>query len=841
MAKHIELRPEETALPLMLASEAMRKAETRATTLSGTIAVDNGDGTQTWIGGASGNAGVIPWVGDTTPPGRPTGISATGSLQIVTVRWDGNLEGGIPDDFDHVEIWAKSDGLKETVDLGMLRGAGELATGSLPVGEVVEVWGVAYDDAHDEQGRSTPNASEESEHATVVVEPIVSVDDLNETADEILASAKSDTASQISRVDQQLKDTAATIEANKTQTDKDIAQAREGIEANRASASSLRADLEKAKSDILANGEKAALAKATADGKNMIYRGPSEPAHDGLTPGDMWWRTQTYWTRWDGTANASPSRLADFYTVWEGEPNASPSRLVTLDERVVEVLTWDGKRFTRFNLVATDIVATGTIAAEHLKAASVTGEKITADALYGKTIQGGTIRTTDGRLIINDTGMLLKDADGTATLTMLTADGSITMKGRLTSGSQVSGATVTGGTIQTSPKPGRGVKITSGGLIAYGDDGNAKFTLTDAGEIKMDGALLSNGTITAARLEGGTITGGAITGTVIQSSDQEKTGLRISGNTLQMWDSGHNRTVFLDGEGKSNILTGTFQTRVSGHRMILTPDYATHIIGGDETFTGDGITFAAYKDDGTPYRQPPTIASVIQSSAVGPMSELDLWGGNIDTGDPGAFGRLRSRPRTKDATGYGMTSSVYFTANTNYDQTDTTRSAATLEMNGIGGSGAETILKAESTNGSLSHAAMCAEGPHAKAEVFAEDSNGSVGMIADINNGFLHLGGYLGSITGRGTFATGAAWKAWYPASGQKIAVGASTQVHYSVTPAKYGRYYAVANADSAWAGIIAHVAYTGTQSGWDIKLFNADVQPCPSEIWCECIGWLVK
>ena len=115
-----------------------------------------------------------------------------------------------------------------------------------------------------------------------------------------------------------------------------------------------------------ANQAQAAAVKAqtTADGKNLIYRGPDEPAHDGLKPGDMWWRTQAYWTRWEGDANASPSDLADFYTYWQGEPNASPSVLVPLSDRVVEVLTWNGTSFEPFDLVANNILAAGSVVAK---------------------------------------------------------------------------------------------------------------------------------------------------------------------------------------------------------------------------------------------------------------------------------------------------------------------------------------------------------------------------------------------------------------------------------------------------------------------------------------------
>lgn len=127
-----------------------------------------------------------------------------------------------------------------------------------------------------------------------------------------------------------------------------------------------------------ANQAQAAARKAqtTADGKNLIYRGPDEPNHDGLKPGDMWWRTQKYWTRWKGEKNASPSMLADFYTYWTGAPNASPSVLVPLTDRVIEVLTWDGTRFAPFDLVANNILAAGTVGAKTIAANAVTAEKI---------------------------------------------------------------------------------------------------------------------------------------------------------------------------------------------------------------------------------------------------------------------------------------------------------------------------------------------------------------------------------------------------------------------------------------------------------------------------------
>ena len=1379
MADHVEIRPDDASLPLTLADIALRNSNMRLTYLSGTIAVDNGDGTETWIGGGDtgaampGSNGIIPWVGDTTSPGRPTGVTAVCRTECVFVQWDGTLEGGVPADFDHVELYAKPDSTGESLDLGQLRGKGELATGVLPVGDVVEVWAVAYDNAHDVNGVSKPNASDESEHATVIIAPIVSQQDLNDTASEILDAAKSDAAAQVKKVSDGLdsarkdidantdaanalksqqtqlrsdldaaakkidanaqgvdavrkqQDTADTalkslgktvkdnksaqdaINAQQSETNKTIAankaaladaskqleqakadiktgqadladaretladntaklvQAQKDIAANKTAQTDLSKQLAAAKSDIKANqdsltaanqtiaanqtalsqaqkdiaqtksdlttangeiskakesaaqayaeahsknhtfrgpdepkdnlivgdlwlktqkywtrwkGEKnnspslladfytywqgeannspsvlvplsdrvidtlvwdgaawnhmgyadvernadeiaqaksdiadnaakttdakkaaenaaaaaknaqgtadtangaaktaqdtanaanaaaksatttagqakdaanaaqtaaesakktagnaetlantanesaksaksdaasaktdaanakttaanassvatqakatadsaaqsatdaanaaqkantaaaaaagvangkadvliqstapatsmrkastlwidttggantpkrwngsawvavtdkaatdaanaavkandaaktaqstadkaqtaaanaasqanqaqaaAQKAQTTADGKNLIYRGPAEPNHDGLKPGDMWWRTQKYWTRWKGEKNNSPSMLADFYTYWTGAPNNSPSVLVPLSDRVVEVLTWDGTRFEPFDLVANNILAAGTVAAKHLAADSVTAEKvkanaitvdklaansvtteklvadavtaaklaansvqarnivalsitsdkiaansvttaklrvtedmmvallkahqiqagdiaanavtsdniianainsgkiaanavtsdkivanavtsdkilansvttaklkvtedmtvallkahqiqagelaansvtgqnIKADALYGKTIQGGVFRTSDGRMVINDagivakaksgrkrqayytywqgepnnspsvlvtvdladdesfvldsqsgtvamcgeilsgstisgtsivgsefrtansrmllndSGLVLRNTQGKATVTLNAASGSATfsgtvtgstitggtvsgavitgsaftspdgktklnssgfyvgdklsydaksgvlsLKGSIQSGSDLSGVTVTGSTIQTSSTANRGLKLTSGGLVAYDGNGNAKFTLKSDGTIQMNGALLTNGKITAATLEGGTITGGTITGGMIQSSSAANTGFKLSGGALDFYDESNNRTIHLN--GTDNLLSGRFQTALSGPRLVL--------------------------------------------------------------------------------------------------------------------------------------------------------------------------------------------------------------------------------------------------------------------------------
>lgn len=353
-----------------------------------------------------------------------------------------------------------------------------------------------------------------------------------------------------------------------------------------------------------------------------------------------------------------------------------------------------------------------------------------------------------------------------------------------------------------------------GGVLIKDGSIEAKNVHIGNGEILTE--LLKARKIVTDDVEAGQFRGYVFTGSVFQSSEMEDTGIKLDSMSLQMWDSNHNQTVYLDGEGKSNVLTGTFQTRTNGHRVRISPDYKSHIIGGSETFTGDGLEFPAYNDFNAYYSHP-TVASAIQSNLVGSMSELDLWSGHVTKNDPAAFMRLNSKPRERGGTGSGgVTSEVFAVANTDYDEPDASKKTS-----------ASLVLAGDSANGS-------------NAWLRAQDANGTVGVGANIATGYLYLGGFLGGVTNRFTFRGAVAWKAWWPNPGQSIATGASTQVNCTFSPTKFGRYYVVANADSQWAGIIAHPVNTGGQSGFQMKLYNAD-QPCPVEVWAEYLAYLVK
>lgn len=606
-----------------------------------------------------------------------------------------------------------------------------------------------------------------------------------------------------------------------------------------------------------ANQAQAAAKKAqtTADGKNLIYRGPDEPAHDGLKPGDMWWRTQKYWTRWKGEKNNSPSLLADFYTYWTGAPNASPSVLVPLSDRVVEVLTWDGTRFEPFDLVANNILAAGTVAAKHLAADSVTAEKVKANAITVDKLAANSVTTeklvadavTATKLAANSVQArnivaLAITSDKIAANSVTTAKLKVTedmtvallnvhkIQADDISANAVTTAALAAGAVNADKLAAKSVnasKIVTGAITAD------KLAANSVTAVKI-----AAGTITSDKVAAGQFKGYVFTGAVFQSSEAANTGMKLNSTALQMWDSNHNRTVYLDGEGKSNVLTGTFQTRTSGHRVRISPDYKSHAITGSETFTGDGLEFLAYKDS-IAYYNYPTVASLIESNQVGLMSELDLWSGYVSKNDPAAFMSLKSKPRAKGGTGSGVTSQVYLHADTNYDESDLSKkSSSWLTMHGVGGSGASAYLNVRSDSGSLCEVGVHSQGAKARAYCTASDANGEIGMVSDISAGYLYLGGYLGGITNRHTFQS-TNWRIY-----QNVTLPADftiPQTTWSWTPAKYGRYYGVCNADLNFGSISMHVCNTGGAGSMQVMGYNAGNGTYKGDMYVDAFAWLVK
>lgn len=677
------------------------------------------------------------------------------------------------------------------------------------------------------------------------------------------------------------------------QAKKDITQAKSDAANAKNEAGKASAAIESAKSDIANAASKAqsALDKANSVGKSLdglhnVYEGPDDPTTlSGVTvrQGDFWYKTQKYWTRWSGAANDSTSLLADFYTGWSGEPNNSTSWLVPLSSRFIGVYVWDGTAWNERNIVAANILASGSVVASNMAANSITTEKlvagaITTDKVAANAIVAGKIAsgaiTTDklaalavtadklaansvvaGKLAANsvDAGNIVAGAVTVDKLAANSVDASKIVAGaistdklaalavtadKLAANSVVAGklaansvnaGNIVSGAITTEKLAALAVTVDKLAANSVNADKIAA-NAVNADKI-VSGAIttdkLAANAVTAVKIAAGTITsdkvaagqfhGYVFTGAIFQSSDAENTGVKLNSTGLRMWDSNHNQTVNLDGEGRSNLLTGTFQTRVSGHRVRISPDYATGVVGGAEKSIGDGVEFVACDSSNSEYYRFPAIASAVQSNDVGEMSVLDFWSGHVKKNDPASFLRLGSKPRERGGTGSGgIASEVYAMADSNYDEPDESKTAS-----------ASLDLSYDSVNG-------------ARVWLQARDANGRVGVGANIATGYLYLGGFLGGIQNRSTFQSGAAWKAWWPNPGNSIPTGASAQITCRLSPTKYGRYYAVANADSEWAGIIAHPTSTGGQSGFNLKLFNAD-QPCPVEVYAEYLAYLVK
>ena len=872
---------------------------------------------------------------DVTPPSIPSKPILTSKLGVVDVQWDGRntAGGGMEPDFDHVEVGISDSNGNWKYRDSVARDGYCHVTGL----ELNSTWWFALRSV-DHSG----NKSAWSAGASVKVAPVLTQEDLNKSAEQILAAAKNDAAQQVAVVDKKLTETGARIEANKEAQDKadaairadvsknaqaitdnknaqasvdkaqdaatkkvsdDLAAANKTINANKAATDKALAEAEKKAQDAYDN---AVNAQKTADGMHSIFKGPDDPRNDKsntVRAGDFWFVTQKYWTRWLGEANNSTSLLADFYTYWEGAANDSASVLVPLSSRVTAVRQFDGMQWNEFNLVASNIIATGSITAQlvdaeffhgrtivggtyrteggnvtitdsgiifsyrnrHLlsfasdssgkwqltmdapivsdasmSAPTITGGTITsavyrtangrltindagivlknasgtstlaADSATGSVtlvgtvkasqVTGSTITTTNGRMLWNDAGLVLKDANGSITLYASSMDGSVTMKGSLTSGSTLSGVTVTGSIIQTTGAANRGVKLTSGGLVGYDSSGNAKFALDTNGNLKMDGGILANGTLTAPTVNAGVMTSTVINAPVVQSSTAENTGWKLRGNALDMWDSKRSHTVHLDGEGTNNLLTGTFQTGLSGNRVMISHSFQQSEVTGSDKLEGAGIQFY----HGTGSYGHPYIAVESTTQQEGEVSALTFNGGRRAEHDPGAFARIGERKDSDNTTKGGT---VFLAAYQDYDSPDTGKKRAYLTL---------WSPKTGDTTATLA----------------AQDPNGRVGIQADIDSGYLYMGGFLGGFSdGRATFQR-AFWRAWWGGAG----TGNYTTTSMTYTPAKYGYYRWVVNPAATVSFATAH-AGGDTASSTNIYGYGERGQ----DIYVSALAYLCK
>jgi len=297
--------------------------------------------------------------------------------------------------------------------------------------------------------------------------------------------------------------------------------------------------------------------------------------------------------------------------------------------------------------------------------------------------------------------------------------------------------------------------------------------LTNNGQ--KQGLYLSNGLlyINATYMKTGVITG-------------KRSYWNLDTGQFAMTDANGNETVHLDGNGANNLLTGTFRTARTGNRVQISPSFKQTEISGTDSLEGAGIQF--YHGSGS-YRHP-YIAVESTTQQEGEVSALTFNGGRRAEHDPGAFARIGERKADDNTTKVGT---VFLTAEKDYDSTDSSSRRAYLSL---------WSPKTGDTTATLA----------------ARDPNGLVGIQADIDSGYLYMGGFLGGFSGgRSTFQT-----AWW--EGQNI--GAMKYTQYTLTssnPAKYGSYKAFATVDHRQddPGLFIATVSDCTASGWSVWVYT--------------------
>lgn len=297
--------------------------------------------------------------------------------------------------------------------------------------------------------------------------------------------------------------------------------------------------------------------------------------------------------------------------------------------------------------------------------------------------------------------------------------------------------------------------------------------LTNNGQ--KQGLYLSNGLlyINATYMKTGVITG-------------KRSYWNLDTGQFAMTDANGNETVHLDGNGANNLLTGTFRTARTGNRVQISPSFKQTEISGTDSLEGAGIQF--YHGSGS-YRHP-YIAVESTTQQEGEVSALTFNGGRRAEHDPGAFARIGERKADDNTTKVGT---VFLAAKKDYDSTDPSSRRAYLSL---------WSPKTGDTTATLA----------------ARDPNGLVGIQADIDSGYLYMGGFLGGFSGgRSTFQT-----VWW--EGQNI--GAMKYAQYTFTssnPAKYGSYKAFATVDHRQddPGLFVTTVSDCTASGWSIWVYT--------------------
>ena len=740
---------------------------------------------------------------DVTPPSVPSAPRLSSETGIVSISWDGlpATGTGMDADFDHCEVGrGLTSGSLDVVSASMTGRTQWVDTDVLPGA----IWVYALR-AVDHAG----NKSAWSKTAQIEVVGAVSQEQIDQIQSDLaenektLDQAKKDiqanqtAISQTQQTVSQVKTDMSGVKTDLTGVKTDLTDVKTGLDKAQSDLTQVSNDLTAANKELASVGKTAsdAASKAqqaytaatgaqkTADGLHNIFKGWQDPATmSGVTvkTGDFWYRTQQYWTTSQGEADNSPSLLANFYTYSEGEPDNSPSVLVPLESEVVEVLTWDGDSWNPYTLVASNIVASGTITgdliaantilADHLAAGSVTTDKlvslaVTADKLAANSVTAGKIAAlavTADKLAANSVtaGKIAANAVTAGTI----AAGAVTtdkLAALSVTAAKIAALTITGDKIAAnaiSTDKLAANAVTADKLAANSVNASkivsGAITADKLAANSVTAVKIAAGTITTDKIKAGQFQGYVFTGAIYQSSTAADTGFKLRDSGLDMWDSEHNHTVHLDGNGETNVVTGRFKTAFDGARI----EFSTATV--DDPQMGE-----------------------IYTGAIDFHDSEGLVGQLYATSSGSGIGLIKIQPagsQIAQMTVQRYSSSLTSEVGTTISANDGTGKTASVGANVL--------------------------------------PNPSIGMT--------------GALGKNGTFS-------WFQWKALDAGFGVHSYAHGTVNamPLRYGRYYAWANADCSWAGIVAHVENTGGTSGWGVVFWNCDTSAAGGDIYCMTMG----
>ena len=703
---------------------------------------------------------------DVTPPSVPSTPQLASETGIVTIHWDGNTADGgrMEQDFDHVEVGRGTGSNNVSMIAATQSGSGDYLDTTLSDGDTRYYALRAVDHAGNRSQWSTP--------AQVTCHGAVSSEDLDRINHTITANKEI--------LDQAKKELAGV----KT----DVATAKTDIATNKNALETANRELSTVKTDIATAKQAADTAQATADSKNTVYTQPDEPAHDDLTPGDVWRRTST----------KAPE------TYWLGEPNNSVSVLVTHTDEVEETLVWNGTRFTPYYLFLDSLAVTGSISTDLLAANAVTAEKIKALAITADKLAANAV-----------------NADKIAA-NSVTAD-------KIKAGSVVADK-IAANAVTTE-------KIAA--LAVNADKIAANAITADkiaANSITAD--KIAAATITSDKIKAGQFTGYVFTGAVFQSHTEDSRGFKLRDGALDMWNSNGDKTVHLDGDGQENLLVGELRTALTGDRIVISPKFSASAVGSDRYWTGSGISFPL---SGT-YAVAPYIATESNDSLYGSVSTITIQGGMRTDGSAGAgtgFGSFMRLGQTRNESTKTEMATIYMTANCDYlrKSTDTSRREwrSSFELSQTSGDGSKAELTARKPN-AWAQLLVRADDTQNNGATWIQmsasvDGKKPVGIQADSRAGILHLGGYLGGLDGRATFVA-----SWSENSTNTLKEYSSVAHLFGVTPPAYGRYKSMVSLDSDKPGCYWSATTCNEKSG----SFRVIVRTMPRHVMVNATQYAV-